>query len=174
MKTLPVMILFAVFLLLTGCDRPKQAGTGPNPGRQTSAPQADPMTTSKGIDTGEQLSGDAQSRFNDAKLYCLGSILYAEKNQNLFPTNLDQTLPYLREAKRTPSGTNHFDIPYQGSMDKLPSPMTNGIIVLRSQPWQGADAKQTRIYGFADGHCEIHSESDGGFDTWENQHLAQP
>lgn len=174
MKTLTVVTLLATSMLLTGCDQPKQGGREPNPGTHSSAPQADQSATSEGSDTGEKLSGDALSRLNDAKIYCLGMMLYAAKNQSLFPTNLDQTLPYLRETHQMPSSTNRFDILYHGSMDKLPNPMTNGIIVLRSQPWQGGDGKRTRVYGFADGHCEVHSEADGSFDTWEKQHLARP
>jgi hypothetical protein len=161
-------------LPLTGCDQPKQGETRPNPARQSSAAQSARSTASEDKDAGEELSGDALSRFNDAKIYCLGMMLYAAKNQNLFPTNLDQTLPYLREVGQMPSGTNRFDILYQGSMDKLPSRMTNGIIALRSQPWQGGAGKRMRIYGFADGHCEVRSEADGSFDAWEKQHLARP
>jgi hypothetical protein len=174
MKTLTVMILVAASSLLAGCDRPKQGGTEPNPGRQSSAAQADQSATSGGNETGDELSGDALSRFNDAKIYCLGIMLYAAKNQNLLPTNMDQTLPYLRGADQMPSGTNRFDILYQGSMDKLSSPTTNGLVVLRSQRWQGRDGKWTRVYGFADGHCEVHSEAGGSFDTWEKQRSAQP
>lgn len=128
MKTMTVVILLADSLLLTGCDKPKQDGTAPNPGTQAAR-----STSSGGIETGEELSGEALSRFNDAKIYCLGMMLYAATNRNLFPTNLEQTLPYLREANLAPSGTNRFEMLYQGSLDKLPSTMTNGIIVLRSQ-----------------------------------------
>ena len=174
MKTLTVVVLIAASLLLTGCDRPKQGGREPNPGRQSSTAQADQSATSGGNETGEELSADALSGFNDAKLYCLGIMLYAAKNQNLLPTNLDQTVPYLREAGQMPSGTNRFDILYQGSLDKLSRPTTNGIVVLRSQRWQGRDGKWTRVYGFADGHCEVHSEVGGSFDAWEKQRSAQP
>lgn len=174
MKTVTVVILLAASLLLTGCDKPKQDGRAPNPGTQASAAQATQSKSSGGNETGEELSGDALSRFNDAKIYCLGMMLYAATNQNLFPTNLEQTLPYLREANLTPSGTNRFEMLYQGSVDKLPSTMTNGIIVLRSQPWQGGDGRRRRIYGFADGHCEVHSETNGGFDAWEKQRLSRP
>ena len=174
MKTVTAMILVAASLLLAGCDRPKQGGTQPNPGRQSSAAQTDQNATSGGIEAGEELSGDALSKFNDAKLYCLGIMLYAAKNRNLLPTNLDQTVPYLREAGQMPSGTNRFDILCQGSMDKLSRPTTNGIVVLRSQSWQGTDGKRTRVYGFADGHCEAYSEASGSFDAWERQHSARP
>jgi hypothetical protein len=175
MKTLIAVILVAASSLLTGCDQPKEGGsTGTNSSTQISAAQVDQRATSEGRETGEELSGVALSRFNDAKLYCLGMMLYAIKNQSHFPTNLDQTLPYLREAAQMPSGTNRFEILYRGSLDKLPSPMTNGIIVLRSQSWQGGDGKWMRVYGFTDGHCEVHSEADANFDTWEKQHLAKP
>jgi hypothetical protein len=93
--------------------------------------------------------------------YCM-----RKKNQNLFPTNL--RLPYLKEVGRTPSGTNQFEILYQGSFLQLTNPAS---IVIRSEPWQGKSQKWTRVYGFADGHCEVHSEPDGNFDAWEKRHL---
>jgi hypothetical protein len=124
--------------------------------------------------TEEQLQQKMISTLGDAKLYCLGILLYAQKHQNECPTNLSQTLPDLRVADRLPSGTNHFEILYRGSFDKLPNPMTNAIVVIRSDSWQTTDGKWMRIYGFADGHCEAHSAPDDGFAAWEKQHSLSP
>jgi hypothetical protein len=166
--------LLAASLALTGCDQPQQDRTASNPGSQNSVTQAVQSAASNGNDTQDELQGEALSRFNDAKLYCLGIMLYAVKNQNRCPTNLDQTMPYLREANSPPSGTNRFDLLYQGSMAQFTnSTTTGGIIVIRSEPWQGKNGKWTRIYGFADGHCEAHSEPGGNFDAWEKQHSAK-
>lgn len=165
--------LFAASLALTGCDRPKQERTAPSPGTQISITQAVQSATSRGHDAEDELPGQMLSRFNDARLYSLGMMLYAGKNQDLCPTNLDQTLPYLREANRPPSGTNHFELLYQGSFGQLTNPTTTSqIILIRSEPWRRKDGEWTRVYGFADGHCEAHPEPDGNFDEWERQHLA--
>jgi len=167
-------ILLAASMLLAGCGQSKQDAAVPDSATQTSSIQAAQDAPSEGNDMGEERSGDVISSFNDARIYCLGMILYATKNQNLFPTNLDQTLPYLREANQAPSGTNRFDILYWGSLDALPSPMISEIIVLRSGSWEGRDGKWSRVYGFADGHCEIHTEADDSFDAWEKRHMIQP
>jgi hypothetical protein len=164
--------LLAAFLAFAGCNKPKQDGTAPSHGSQITATQAAQSAALYGNDTEGETPGEALSKINDAKIYSLGMILYATKNKNHFPTNLDQTFPYLREANQSPSGTNQFEILYQGSLDALPNPMTNGIIVIRSDPWQTTDGKWTRVYGFADGHCEAHSEPNENFDDWERQHSA--
>ncbi len=172
MKELTFVLLLSTTLLLTGCGRSSQERTASKPGTPTGAAPAVQGAASKGGETGDELSGGGLSRFSDAKIYCLGMLLYASKNQMLYPTNLDQTLPYLREAHQMPSGTNRFDILYQGSLQTLPRGTANGIVVLRSTAWQGEDGKRRRVCGFADGHCEVHAEAERNFDAWEKQHLA--
>ena len=163
-----------VSLVLTGCNQANQERTTPNLGTNSSTIQAGQSVASDDNATEAEFQEKSVPKLNDAKLYCLGILLYAEKHQNLFPTNLDRTLPYLGAANRLPSGTNHFDVLYQGSLADLPNPMTNGIIVIRSDPWQGKDGRWTRIYGFADGHCEAHYETEDNFDAWEKQHSVRP
>jgi hypothetical protein len=112
--------------------------------------------------------------FSDAQHYCLGMILYAGENKNHFPKNLNQTLPYLRQANLAPTDTNGFEVLFQGSLDDFtnsPS-MSSRTIVLRSASWRDQDGKWVRIYGFADGHCETHLESDNNFTNWEILHSA--
>lgn len=172
MKPVNMVILLAASLALTGCDQPKREKTT-NPEGHLSTTQALQSAASAASDIAEEQQGNALSRFNDAKLYCLGMNLYAAKNQNLFPTNLDQTLPLLHDANLAPSGTNRFEILYHGSLDQFTNSATTiGLIVIRSDPWQERDGKWTRVYGFADGHCEAHSEADRDFDAWERQHSA--
>jgi type II secretory pathway pseudopilin PulG len=110
----------------------------------------------------------SDSRLNNAKLYCAGMILYAVDNQQHYPTNLVQTLPYLRQANLTPNSPDQFEILYRGSMDELSNSVVSRIIVIRSKSWQDQDGNWERIYGFADGHCETQSQ----LNRWENQHSA--
>jgi hypothetical protein len=168
--TLVASGLIAASLALAGCGQrdEKRVDTAGQP--PSSAQEAVQNADSDGIDDQRELKGEALSKFDDAKVYCMGMLLYAEKNQNLFPTNLDLTLPFLKQAGHAPSGTNRFEILYQGSFLQLTNPAS---IVLRSEPWQEEDRKWTRIYGFADGHCETHSELDGNFDAWEKRHWHQ-
>ena len=111
--------------------------------------------------------------FTDARQYCLGMILYADDHGRHYPTNLNQTLPYLRQGNYSPANTNEFEILFQGSIDfftNSPS-MAGRTIVLRSESWLNPDGKWARIYGFADGHCETHFETVNDFTNWENLHL---
>jgi len=166
-----VKIALAATLAFAGCGQRNQKRVETARQPLGSAQEAVQNADSDSNDGQKQLKGEALSRFDDAKIYCLGMLLYAEKNQNLFPTNLDLTLPFLKQAGHAPSGTNRFEILYQGSFLQLSNPAT---IVLRSEPWQEEGRKWTRIYGFADGHCETHSELDGHFDAWEKRHLSLP
>ena len=171
MKSVRIAVLgsmLAALLSGTGCGRTQkgiESAKEPKGSVQQGAQNAD----SDGSDGQEEIQEDALSRFDDAKTYCMGMLLYAQKNQNLFPTDLDLTLPYLREASHIPSGTNRFEILYNGSYLQL----TNSTsIVIRSEPWQRKNRNWTRIYGFADGHCEVHSEPDGNFNAWEKRHSS--
>lgn len=174
MEDLAKATLLILSLALTGCDRPNRDTNAPDFNPPNAATQAVTSVVSP-AKSREEPRQTADARFEDARLYCLGMILYAEKHENLCPTNLDETLIYLRDGSRVPSGTNHFEILYHGSFYELPNPMTNdGIVILRSDPWQETDGTWKRVYGFADGHCEEHSESDGNFEAWEKQHSLAP
>jgi hypothetical protein len=108
--------------------------------------------------------------FNDGRLYCTGMLLYALDNQNRYPTNLSQTLPYLWQSRLMPNRTNGFEILFHGSINDFSNSVASRIIVMRSEAWLDQDRKWARIYGFADGHCETHSEPRDNFDDWESQH----
>ena len=36
------------------------------------------------------------------------------------------------------------------------------------------DGKWVKVYGFADGHSEIHKEADGNFEAWEKERIIAP
>jgi hypothetical protein len=161
--------LFVVLLTWAGCgqrDERRMEAAAESP---SSTPVVVTNADSDGNDGQQDIEEDALTKFDDAKIYCMGMLLYAQKNQNLFPTNLNLTLPYLKEAGRMPSGTNRFEILYQSSFLQLTNPAS---IVIRSEPWRGRSERWTRVYGFADGHCEIHSEPGGNFDAWERRHSS--
>jgi hypothetical protein len=46
------------------------------------------------------------------------------------------------------------------------------IVLREAQSWY-RNGKWVRIYGFADGHSEAHTEADGNFDAWEREHVVQ-
>ena len=166
--------LLAASMSWTGCNQSGQDSKSHVSEAQAPFTQSIQKVELKSGVADEEAQEKIASRFSDAKAYCLGMLLYAQKHGDLLPTNLDQTLPYLNAVNRLPSGTNHFDILYRGSLDKLPNPMTNGIIMLRSDACVAVDGKWTRVYGFADGHCETHSELDASFARWEKDHSLHP
>jgi hypothetical protein len=160
--------MFVALLTWTGCGQRDKTRLEAAAEPPSSTPVVVTNADLDGDDGQQDIEEDALSKFDDAKIYCTGMLLYAQKNQNLFPTNLNLTLPYLKEVSRTPSGTNRFEILYQGSFLQLTNPAS---IVIRGEPWQGKSERWTRVYGFADGHCEVHSQVDGNFDAWEKRHL---
>jgi hypothetical protein len=99
--------------------------------------------------------------------------MYANDHGRQFPKNLNQTLAYLGQANLA-TYTNLFEILFQGSLDDFTNPplIAGRIIVLRSASWLDQDGKWARIYGFADGHCETHLESENNFTNWEYLHSA--
>jgi hypothetical protein len=114
----------------------------------------------------------AIARLNDAKTYVLGFLLHAQENQQILATNFDQIAAFIPK-EHPPTGTNEFEIAFQGSRDGI----TNGssIILLRErQPRQTPDGGWTRAYGFLDGHSEVHREPTGDFNNFERLHSWPP
>lgn len=166
--------LLAISLASAGCSRSNPNRTASGSSTENLSTQGVQKVALGGKTADEALREKTITSLHDAKLYCLGILLYAEKHNNMCPANLNQTLPYLRAENRLPRGTNHFEIVYHGSLDKLPNPMTNGIIALRSDSWKTSDGKWMRVYGFTDGHCEAHAEPDNDFAAYEKQHSLNP
>jgi RNA polymerase sigma factor (sigma-70 family) len=121
-----------------------------------------------------RLKAETMTRLNYSKNLILAFFLYADKNQNQFPTNFDQAAPFLGpDATNQTSVTyDQFEIVYHGAMNAVANP-GNAIVIREKQAWQ-RDGKWSRTYAFADGHCEIHVSPDGNFDDWESQHIANP
>jgi hypothetical protein len=107
------------------------------------------------------------NEMNNSKQYVLGMIMFADDNQNQFPTNFDQMASYFGKSAR--KNLSDLEIVYQGSLTNIAKP-ADIIIVRENQPWQ-FNGKWAKVYGFADGHSELHIESDGSFDAYEKQHI---
>jgi hypothetical protein len=118
------------------------------------------------------------AKMNDAKVLVLGMTLYANDHRDQYPTNFDQIAPFFTKdpndaAIPNLTGTNQFEIVYQGSIAEITEPMS-AIVIREKQPWPGAIGGWSRTYGFADGHCEIHASPDGNFAPWEQEHIMPP
>jgi hypothetical protein len=111
-------------------------------------------------------------KLNQAKQGMLAFIMFADDNNNQFPTNFASASRYVNGDYMAQVETN-FDQLYQGSTTNLADP--SATIVLREKSaWQSSDGKWMKTYAFADGHTEIHAEPSGNFDDYENQHTVAP
>ena len=106
---------------------------------------------------------------NISRQAVLAMILYANDNQNQFPTNFDQAAAYLGNSPETATNLNNFEIVYRGSLANVANP-SEAILVRSSQPAM-VNGKWTKVYGFVDGHSVTHSDPNGNFDDWEKQHV---
>lgn len=81
---------------------------------------------------------------------------YAFDHQNQSPTSLDELAPYLAKNNSTLSGTNRYEIIYQGSLDDLKGLPWGSVAVVRdAQPWPGPDGTMMRVYGFPGGISQM-------------------
>jgi len=116
----------------------------------------------------------AMARLTDSKIYALALLMHAEDNQQRFATNLDQVAAYLAKGEHSsPTGTNIFDVVFQGSRQGVPNP-SSIILVREHQAHQSSAGNWTKAYGFLDGHSEVHSEPTPNFDAFEQQHSWPP
>ncbi len=112
----------------------------------------------------------AIARINNAHHLTAEMIMYASDNQGQIPTNFDQVGAYTNQFPA--STTNDFEIVYQGSLNQITNPA--GVIVVQSDVWPTFAGKWAKAYGFADGHAEVHVETNIDFSAFEQQHSAPP
>jgi hypothetical protein len=122
----------------------------------------------------EQLYQMAGSKPTEARDLGAAFQSYAMDHQNQSPSNLDQLAPYLAKENRSLSGSNQFEIIYQGSLDNLQGiPRESVAVVREQQPWPGPDGKMRRLYGMMGGVGQI-VEADDNFQSWEAKHVISP
>jgi type II secretory pathway pseudopilin PulG len=122
----------------------------------------------------EQLHQMAGAKPTDARDLASALQRYASDHEGQFPTNLDQIVVYLGKEKLVLSGTNQFEIVYQGSLERLQGIPLGTVAVIRDeQTWKGPDGKIMRVYGMADGVGQMVA-SDDNFQSWEAKHIIPP
>jgi len=86
----------------------------------------------------------------------------------------DHSEARLAKENRSLSGSNQFEIIYQGSLDNLQGLPSESVAVVREQqPWPGPDGKMTRLYGMMGGIRQMVA-SDDNFQSWEAKHVISP
>lgn len=105
---------------------------------------------------------------NEAHQAVLALLMFASENEKQFPANLEQAARYLNDGTMNEIETN-FDLVSPGSITNVSEPATT-IVLKEKQAEEMPDGRWGKNYGFADGHCEFHSEPNGDFTDYENQH----
>ena len=111
-------------------------------------------------------------RINYSRQWQLGFIMYANDHNGNYPTNFGQLFadnPNVTKGSENVT-FDDFEVVFQGAQDSIRSPAS--IIMLREkEARQAPDGKWQKVYGFADGHAEIHSEPTANFDTYEKDRI---
>jgi hypothetical protein len=109
-------------------------------------------------------------QINVARQSVLGMLMYANDNQGQFPTNFEQAASYYGDKNSFVStNLSQFEIVYGGARANVANP-ASAIVVRSVQPFMRG-GKWAKAYGFADGHAEVHTDPNGNFDEWEQQHV---
>ncbi len=94
-------------------------------------------------------------------------ILYANEHHGQLPQNVEDLGAYSKGYELT--GTNQFEIVYQGSLDAIKD-RDETIIVRETQALRAPDGKWAKVYGFANGTAQLHEEINGDFSAYEKEH----
>ncbi|HEX3628802.1 MAG TPA: sigma-70 family RNA polymerase sigma factor [Verrucomicrobiae bacterium] len=108
----------------------------------------------------------AIAKINNSRGLVTEMVMYASDHQGQFPTGFDQVWAYTNQFPS--STTNGFEIVYHGSGNQITN-LANVIVMQESQAWQTYDGKWAKVYGFADGHSELHVEASGDFSDFEQR-----
>ena len=121
-----------------------------------------------------------RNRISDGKTedaYTLSVVLvnYALEHQGQFPANLDPVAPYLLKRNMSLTGTNEFEIVYQGSLNELTNVPLRAVALVRERhAWLTPSGKWARVYSpVADGMAHV-VESDDNFQSYEAEHIIPP
>jgi hypothetical protein len=116
----------------------------------------------------------AAGKIDDAKTFIQVLRKYASEHQGEFPSNFDQVAPYLPKTGVLLTGTNAFDIIFQGSLNDLTNVSLRAAALIREQQaWLTPSGNWARVYGYADGWASI-VECDDNFESWETEHIIPP
>jgi hypothetical protein len=141
---------------------------------QSRQPSAEPVAESHPPEYWEQLHRMSGAKPLDARNLASALQMFALDHQGQFPSKVDQIASYLSKEGMALSGTNQFDIVYQGSLDQLDGIPVGTIAVVRDRDsWTGPDGKKMRVYGMSGGVGQVVS-SDDDFHSWEAKHILAP
>ena len=95
----------------------------------------------------------------------------AQTNHTGWQLDANQLKPEGEARLKALESAFDFDVVYKGPLNQLQDPGRT-IVIRQRQPEQRTDGTYTRIYGFGDGHVEIHKTPDGNFEDWERERIV--
>jgi RNA polymerase sigma factor (sigma-70 family) len=112
-------------------------------------------------------------KMDDVKQSLMGVLMFADSNQHQCPTNFDEMASYFTHTNILAETESNFDFVYQGALTDITN-NADTIVFREKQTWPTGKGTWAKVYGFADGHVEVHASPDGNFDEYENQHIQLP
>lgn len=124
------------------------------------------------VEPSEAEKAEVNARMTDTKNWAIASFLYSRKNQGQFPPTIAQAASFNpdKTKAKTDSTPDQFEIVYQGSLSALKKPQSQ-IVVRQKEPLRYGN-RWAKVYGYGDGHVEMHVQAEKNFDSWEAQHIA--
>lgn len=124
------------------------------------------------VEPSEAETQEVNVKMTESKNWVMASFLYSRKNQGKFPPTIEQAAAFFPDKTKaaTNSTTDQFEMVYQGSLAALASPQS--VIVVRQKQPLPYGNRWAKVYGYGDGHVEMHVQAEADFDSWEKQHIA--
>jgi len=95
-----------------------------------------------------------QSKMMDAMGFSVALLNYMDERKNTMPSRIEDLTNYLSKSERW-SGSNHFELIFHGSMDRLKGLPWGDVAVARSEPWMDHEGVEYVAYSFLDGHSQL-------------------
>ncbi len=114
-------------------------------------------------------------KMTHSRNWTLAMMMYAADHQDQVPADFEQAKEFLngKDKGEVVAAADQFEIVYQGRWSGVKDP-SKTVVLREKQAHQLPGGKWAKVYGFADGHSEVHKEADGNFDAWEKEHILQP
>ena len=121
----------------------------------------------------QELHKRAGAKAIDARNLSQAILSHANDHQGRVANAISQLDPYLRQQGLSLSGTNQFELVFQGTLTELQSVPGGAVALLRDRhTWTAPSGKPARVYGLANGSSLI-VEADDDFKAWEAEHILQ-
>jgi RNA polymerase sigma factor (sigma-70 family) len=134
--------------------------------------------------TAGQIQAETRAKMSFQQQWMLSTVRFISDHDGQYPTNFGQmgtNVAPVSMVTSTVGGvvtTNDIELVYGGKLSAITNAATT-IVLREAESWNtGASSNPTdlwaKIYGFADGHIEIHQQVENNFDDYERQHIIGP